>query len=241
MSVDRFFPGEKIYLLDGGMGSLLQKKGLPSGQAPEYMNIHHPEKSVRYRLIEAGSDLIETNTFGGNPITLEKNGLTGLTTEVNQRAAELALEAGESGQVRVVGSIGPTGELLAPLGGLDQDQAEEAFFQQCQVLKAAGIQVVNVETMSDLRELKAAVTAAKKCGLEVMGKSPLWPTVCLPPVRKCRHHPGRFRSDGRRDQLRSRPGRDQTTHQRDGGLHGFTFDRPAQRRIASGSRGADCL
>ena len=112
--------------------------------------------------------------------------MTGLTTEVNQRAAELALEAGESGQVRVVGSIGPTGELLAPLGGLDQDQAEEAFFQQCQVLKAAGIQVVNVETMSDLRELKAAVTAAKKCGLEVMAEVSLWPTA-LPspaPVRK---------------------------------------------------------
>ena len=130
MSVDRFFPGEKIYLLDGGMGSLLQKKGLPSGQAPEYMNIHHPEKvrEVYLAYIEAGSDLIETNTFGGNPITLEKNGLTGLTTEVNQRAAELALEAGESGQVvRVVGSIGPTGELLAPLGGLDQIRPRRPF------------------------------------------------------------------------------------------------------------------
>lgn len=172
MSVDRFFPGEKIYLLDGGMGSLLQKKGLPSGQAPEYMNIHHPEKvrEVHLAYIEAGSDLIETNTFGGNPITLEKNGLAGLTAEVNQRAAELALEAGKSGQVRAVGSIGPTGELLAPLGGLDQDQAEEAFTQQCQALKTAGIQVVNVETMSDLRELKAAVIAAKKCGLEVMAE-----------------------------------------------------------------------
>lgn len=172
MSVDRIFPGKKSYLLDGGMGSLLQKKGLPSGQAPEYMNIHHPEKVREAHLayIEAGSDLIETNTFGANPITLQKNGLAGLTTEINQRAGELAMEAGKSGQVRIVGSIGPTGELLAPLGGLDQDQAEQAFTQQCQALKAAGVEVVNVETMSDLRELKAAVTAAKKCGLDVMAE-----------------------------------------------------------------------
>lgn len=172
MSANRFFSAEKIYLLDGGMGSLLQRKGLPSGQAPEFMNIHHPEKvrEVHQAYIEAGSDLIETNTFGGNPITLKKNGLAGMTAEVNRRAGELAIEAGESGQVRAVGSIGPTGELLAPLGGLDQDEAEAAFTEQCQALKAAGIQVVNVETMSDLRELKAAVTAAKSCGLAVMAE-----------------------------------------------------------------------
>lgn len=171
MNVNRFFPEQKIYLLDGGMGSLLQK-GLPSGQAPEYMNIHHPEKvrEVHQAYIEAGSDLIETNTFGGNPITLKKNGLADLTVEVNRRAGELAIEAGKSGRVRAVGSIGPTGELLAPLGGLDQDEVEAVFTEQCQALKAAGIQVVNVETMSDLRELKAAVTAAKRCGLAVMAE-----------------------------------------------------------------------
>src|SRR5690554_1453283 len=175
MRRERFFPEQKVYLLDGGMGSLLQKKGLPPGKAAEYMNLYHPDKvrEAHQAYLEAGSDLIQTNTFGGNPVTLKRNGLDSLAKEVNVKAGELAIEAvksGGEGKATAVGSIGPTGELLYPLGDLDQDQAEAAYVEQCQALQAAGIELVNIETMSDLRELKAAVMAAKKCGLGVMAE-----------------------------------------------------------------------
>lgn len=177
MSFRKLFSEKKVYLLDGGMGSLLQKKGLPPGKPPEAMNLLHPEvvREVHRSYVEAGADLIETNTFGGNRLTLEKHNLAAKIKEINTVAVQMAKEAAQGSGVLVAGSVGPTGQLLAPLGELDQDQAEEAFTEQCQILKEAGVNLINIETISDLRELKSAVTAATTCGLPVMAEVTFMP------------------------------------------------------------------
>lgn len=166
------FSGKGIYLLDGGMGSMLQRKGLLPGHPPETMNLEQPQvvQDVHKEYIEAGADIIETNTFGGNRAVLSRYGLEDKIEEINQIAAEVALKAAPS-RIKVVGSIGPTGHLLAPLGDIDQDQVEEIYYEQCQILKKTGIDLVNIETMNDLRELKAAVIAARDCGLLVMAEA----------------------------------------------------------------------
>ncbi len=167
-----FFPGAHLYLLDGGMGSLLQNKGLLPGKPPETMTLESPliVEEIHCKYIEAGADIIETNTFGGNRAALARYGLEDQIENINSIGTELALKAAAS-HVKVAGSLGPTGHLLAPLGDLDQDQAEEIFFEQCQIMKNAGLELVNIETMNDLRELKAAVLAAKSCNLQVMAEA----------------------------------------------------------------------
>ncbi len=171
-ALDRFFSEKGVYLFDGGMGSMLQNKGLSPGQPPERMSLEQPKvvQDVHRKYIEAGADLIETNTFGGNRAVLSRYGLEDKIEEINKIAAEVALEVAPS-DVKVVGSIGPTGHLLAPLGEIDQDQVEKIYYEQSQILINSGINLVNVETMNDLRELKAAVIAARSCGLSVMAEA----------------------------------------------------------------------
>jgi len=158
--LDRLATGETI-LADGAMGTMLQAAGLERGHAPEEMNLTQPDKvlAVHKGYVDAGSELILTNTFGANRFRLEKYGLADRIYEISRRAAEIAREAGAS---FVAGSIGPTGELFAPLGTLSPEDARDTFGEQARGLADGGADLLVIETMSDLQEVEAAVQAARE-------------------------------------------------------------------------------
>ena len=147
-------------LSDGAWGTNLQRKGLEIGECPEEWNINHPDlvEEVARDFIEAGSRLIKTNSFGGSRFKLEQYGLGERTREINRLAGELSRKAaGED--VLVMGSIGPTGKMLIT-GEVSEDDLYEAFKQQATALEEGGVDVILVETMSDLEEARLAVQAA---------------------------------------------------------------------------------
>ncbi|HMP42865.1 MAG TPA: homocysteine S-methyltransferase family protein [Roseiflexaceae bacterium] len=149
---------------DGGMGTMLMAAGLVFGDPPEQWNIMD-EKMAHVRAIHrgylaAGAQIILTNSFGGSPFRLKLHQLDGLVFELNRAAAALArAEAGE--QAVVAGSIGPSGELFAPMGTLTYEAAVAGFAAQAAGLAAGGVDLLWVETMSDLREVAAAVEGAR--------------------------------------------------------------------------------
>lgn len=152
-----------ILLADGATGTMLQRAGLPVGAAPERWNLENPD-AVRnhYKTyIEAGSDIILTNTFGGSSIRLKRDSLAEKSIEINQRAAELARQVAGN-QVIVFGDIGPLGELLEPLGTIEVSQAIQAFADQAGALARGGADAILVETMSDLAEAKAALKGVRQ-------------------------------------------------------------------------------
>lgn len=154
----------QIILLDGAMGTMLMSKGLEAGQAPERMNFDRPDvvKEVHRAYIEAGSNIILTNTFGANRFRLQRHGLDDRVREINLAAAKLAREvADEYSSVVVAGSVGPTGELMAPFGKLNFEDALQAFAEQVAGLSSGGVDVIWIETMADLQEVKAAVQGAR--------------------------------------------------------------------------------
>lgn len=154
----------QIILLDGAMGTMLMSKGLEAGQAPERMNLDRPDvvKEVHRAYIEAGSNIILTNTFGANRFRLQRHGLDDRVREINLAAAKLAREvADEYSNVVVAGSVGPTGELMAPFGKLNFEDALQAFAEQVAGLSSGGVDVIWIETMADLQEVKAAVQGAR--------------------------------------------------------------------------------
>jgi len=161
---------------DGAMGTMLEAAGLLAGACRELWNIEQPDKvlGVHRAYVEAGSDIIETNTFfGGNRIQLAKWGLGERAAEFNQAAVRLAREAAggapaADGAIMVSVSMGPTGEVLAPLGNLDPAQAADAFREQAQAAAEAGADAATVETFYALDEIKLAIAAALAAGLPVM-------------------------------------------------------------------------
>ena len=167
--LDRLAAGE-ILIGDGATGTYLQDKGLEVGQAPEAWNLSHPDtvRAMAAEYFAAGSDIVETNTFGGTSLRLEKAGLAGKVAEINRTAVELARSAAHEGGF-VAGSVGPTGEFLEPLGPLTPETLAEIFTEQAQALAEAGVDAICVETMTDLDEAKIAVKAARETtGLPVM-------------------------------------------------------------------------
>jgi 5-methyltetrahydrofolate--homocysteine methyltransferase len=165
--------GERgVLLADGGLGTGLFARGLTSGDSPELWNVEHPERvtSVHRSFVEAGSDIILTNSFGGNRYRLKLHGAEGRVRELNRAAASVArAAAGDAARsVLVAGSIGPTGEILAPLGSLGQDEASEAFAEQAMALAEGGVDVLWIETMSAGQELAAAVAGAMRTGLPIV-------------------------------------------------------------------------
>jgi 5-methyltetrahydrofolate--homocysteine methyltransferase len=148
------------------MGTMLQLAGLTDG-APERWNVERPEviSAIHRAYVEAGSDFISTNTFGGTRNRLQLDGLAGRVAELNEAGARLAREA--AGSRLVAGSIGPTGELMEPLGLLTPDGARESFAEQARALKAGGVDFALIETMSALEEARAAVAGARDAGLPV--------------------------------------------------------------------------
>jgi 5-methyltetrahydrofolate--homocysteine methyltransferase len=159
---DRLSQGD-ILIADGATGTTLQRAGLPSGTAPERWNLENPEaiRELHRGYVEAGADLILTNTFGGSRPRLEMEGLGDKVREINLAAARLAREiAGD--EVMVLGDIGPTGQLMEPMGTMTYDDAMAAFAEQAAALAEGGVEAIQIETMSDLNEAKAAVEGARQ-------------------------------------------------------------------------------
>lgn len=153
-------------LADGAMGTMLFSMGLKRGGAPELWNVEHPEKvrSVHRGYIEAGAQIILTNTFGGSSIRLSSHGLAERAAELNRAAAQLARAEADAAPhpVVVAGSMGPTGELFKPLGNLEFDEAVASFEEQARALIEGGVDVLWIETMSALEEVQAAVEGARR-------------------------------------------------------------------------------
>ncbi|HEY69879.1 MAG TPA: methionine synthase [Anaerolineae bacterium] len=160
------FESEAVILADGGMGTMLMAAGLQPGDSPELWNVEHADevRSIHRGYLAAGAQIILTNTFGGNQRRLMHRQLERRAVELNQAAAVLARAEVDALDRRVVvgGSIGPTGVLMAPLGDLTYDEAAGIFEEQAGALVAGGVDVLWVETMSDLQELRAAVEGCRK-------------------------------------------------------------------------------
>ena len=150
-------------VLDGGMGTLLQDLGPDDGGSGELWNVERPEtiRDAHRSYAEAGAQLLTTNTFGGTRPRLDMHGLGDRVHELNEAAARLAREVADEHGILVAGDLGPTGELLAPLGTMDAAEAQAIFEEQLFGLRDGGIDVVLIETMSDLAEVEAAVAAAR--------------------------------------------------------------------------------
>lgn len=152
-------------LLDGAMGTMLMAAGLEQGAPPEGWNVEHPDRvrAVHRAYIEAGSNIILTNSFGGTRFRLKLHSLQDRVAELNRAAATVArAEADAAGRpVLVGGSIGPTGELFTPMGTMTFEEARAAFAEQAAALDEGGVDILWVETMSDLEEVRAAVEGAK--------------------------------------------------------------------------------
>lgn len=161
-------------LADGATGTNLFAAGLESGDAPELWNTD-PEFSERiYALnksfVDAGSDIILTNSFGGNRYRLKLHKAESRVAELNEAAAAIARRAADSVDrpVLVAGSLGPTGEILEPVGALSETDAKSAFAEQAKALAAGGADLIWIETISSVEELRAAVAGAAESGLPVV-------------------------------------------------------------------------
>ena len=156
-------------LADGATGTNLFAVGLTSGDSPELWNAAHPDRtqSLHQAFVDAGADIILTNTFGANRRRLMLHGLEARARELNRLAAENARKVADSAgrPVVVAGSVGPTGDLFAPLGALSEEEAVEAFVEQIEGLREGGADVAWIETMSAPEEIRAAALAAAKCGM----------------------------------------------------------------------------
>ncbi len=157
---------------DGGWGTQLQLRGLPLGAAPDLWNLEEPNKvaSVATAYVEAGSDVILTNTFGANKFLLARHSAADKVVEVNRRGAEISKQAARACQertVRVFASMGPTGIILM-MNQVSEEEVYNAFLEQAMGLKEGGADAIVVETMSDPQEACAAIRAAKTTGLPVV-------------------------------------------------------------------------
>ena len=151
-------------ILDGGYGWLLQERGLPPGEVAEHWNIDEPDRIAQLHdeYAAAGAQILTTNTFGGTRGRLAGHGLEDRVHEINAAAASIARAVADRHGILVAGDLGPTGALLEPLGTLTPDGAQELFADQLRGLVAGGIDVVLIETMSDLDEARAAIAAAQE-------------------------------------------------------------------------------
>ena len=160
---------------DGAMGTLLMEHGLESGQCPEFFNLERPQilRMIAEIYLRAGADVVQTNTFGGTPIKLEQYGLQERTEEINALAVHAVRDAVGDGPAFVSGSCGPCGKLLAPYGDADPGMVRDAFARQASALIAAGVDMLCIETMTDLAEAVLAVEAAR----DVSGTIPIAATM----------------------------------------------------------------
>lgn len=156
---------EKVIVFDGAMGTMLMASGLSQGETPEMWNIEKPSliRDIHRQYYEAGSDVVHTNTFGGNILKLRDRGLADRMETINMEAARLARDVCPDEKF-VAGDIGPTGKMLKPLGDVTAGEMEEAFHEQAKALIKGGVDFLSIETMFSLEEALAAVRGAKRAG-----------------------------------------------------------------------------
>jgi len=159
--LENLLQNDQPILLDGAMGTMLMDLGLESGDPPEEWNLLHPDRirQVHREYIQAGSQVILTNTFGGTSFRLALHTLDDRVRELNRAGAALARQEADAAPQRVLvaGSMGPTGSILEPVGEMAFSEAREAFAEQAAGLAEGGVDLFWIETMSDLEEVKAAV------------------------------------------------------------------------------------
>lgn len=159
-------------LADGATGTNMFAMGLETGDAPDLWNLEHPDRvaDLHRSFVDAGSDIILTNTFGANRYRLALHQAQDQVQDLNQSGARVAREVADSSDrsVVVAGSMGPTGEILEPVGTVSQADVAEAFAAQAQGLAAGGVDVLWIETISSREEMAAAVSGAARTGLPVV-------------------------------------------------------------------------
>jgi 5-methyltetrahydrofolate--homocysteine methyltransferase len=158
----------RVLVSDGAWGTFLQQKGLKPGECPEEWNISRPDDvlDIARSYFEAGSDMVETNSFGGSRFKLAKFGFEDKVFAFNKAAAEISRKAAGPDRF-VLGSVGPTGKLLL-MEEVTEEELYEAFKEQSMALEAGGVNAIMIETMTDLEEARIAVKAAKEnTGCEV--------------------------------------------------------------------------
>jgi len=154
--------GTDVLVGDGALGTMLLARGLPPGQPPESMTLAHPAvlEEIARLYLDAGADLVTTNTFGGSPLKLGLHGLEAAVEAVNAGAVRAA-RAAVGDRAYVAGSCGPSGRLLEPYGDTTPEAMAASFARQADLLIGAGVDAIVVETMTDLTEATLAIRAAK--------------------------------------------------------------------------------
>lgn len=158
------FLKDNIVYLDGGMGTLLQAKGLKPGDAPERWNISHPDVicGIHRDYFDAGSNIVCTNTFGANTLKYSKDELEKIIKAAVKNAADARAQSSSAGEKFIALDIGPSGKLLKPLGDLDFEDAVGVFAETVRIGTSCGVDLILIETMNDSYETKAALLAAKE-------------------------------------------------------------------------------
>ena len=163
---------QRVLILDGAMGTLLQERGMPPGGCPEEMNRVAPDvvAGIHAEYAAAGADILIANSFGGNRAKLDHYGLAGAVDELNRRAVELARQAGGD-RLYVGGSVGPTGRFVEPVGDAGFDEMVAIFAEQISALAGAGADLISFETFLDIRELRAGIIACRDvCDLPIIAQ-----------------------------------------------------------------------
>lgn len=166
---------------DGAWGTLLLARGLRPGESPESLNLTRPEvlEDIASQYLEAGADIITTNTFGGSPARLRQYGLEAQTEAVNRAAVEAVRRAAQ-GRAYASASVGPSGHMLKPLGDADPEAIGAGFERQIRALAEAGADLICIETMTDLAEAVLAVRAARTVAPDL----PVMATMTFEPTRR---------------------------------------------------------
>jgi 5-methyltetrahydrofolate--homocysteine methyltransferase len=171
-AITRLLGHRDVLIADGATGTSLFAVGLANGAAGELWNVEQPERirSLHRGFVDAGSDIILTNTFGANVFRFNLHKLQSRVREINLAGAALAREIADTAgrAIVVAGSIGPTGDVLQPLGPRTQAEAEEAFHEQAEALRDGGADVAWIETMFADNELESAVRGAQRAGLPIV-------------------------------------------------------------------------
>jgi 5-methyltetrahydrofolate--homocysteine methyltransferase len=154
---------EHVLICDGAMGTMLILKGMPQGDCPDYWGIkkHKVLLGIHKEYIQAGADMITTNTFGSNWLKLKKYKLHKKVKQINKAAVDIAKDAAGD-KAYVLGDIGPTGEYIKPVGEIEAKDMVSVFTEQAKILEESGVDAIILETFSDMEELKNAILAVKE-------------------------------------------------------------------------------
>ena len=159
---------EKVLVSDGAIGSLLFEKGLTPGDCPERFNLERPDvlAEIVQEYLQAGADILQTNTFGASPLKLADYKLEDKTEEINQRAVEIVKQVVGS-KALVSGSVGPTGKMLTPYGNVKPATMKDNYRRQISALIDSGADLLCIETMTDLNEAIIAVETAREISKDI--------------------------------------------------------------------------